>query len=183
VSATPFDLTAGNIFYLWVQDAQYGGVFGSSYLNFTTTGVIQSLGFTATSSSPTSKPTQSSGTQTSGSGTNLTSGNQSSSGIGTGAIAGIAVVVAVLVIAAVLGWFFWYQRRKRSTAASSIKPEYTDVPPYQAVPHQYTEAFGKPGHVPYEAQGNVAHKPAEMGTYTRGEYQPGGIAELGDSNR
>lgn len=168
-------------------------MFGSSYLNFTTTGEIQSLGFTSTSS-PTSKPTQSSGTQSSGTGASPTSDNQSSSssaapttkpsGIGTGAIAGIAVVVAVLVISAVLGWFFWYQKRKRGLVAKD-QQQFTDTkPPYHAVPQQHVDALGRPVSVPFaEAPGIVDQKPAEMGTYVKGEHNPAGIAELGDTAR
>jgi len=185
VTAGPFDLKTQNVFYLWVQDAQYGGVFGSSYLNFTTTGAIQSLGFTSTSSSPTSKATQSSGTQTSGSGASPTSDNQSSSssaaagtkssGIGIGGIAGIAVGAVVLVIAVVFGWFFWYQRRKSSARATAVKQEHTDVMTYQAVARQH------PGYA--EAPGDIRHEPAEMGAYSKGEYNQGWVAELGDTAR
>lgn len=127
VTAFSFDLTTSNVFYLWVQDAIYGGVFGSSYLNFTTNGQVQSLGFptccTSTSSptqSPSTLPTISTVSEQATSTATPTAGSQSSvsstavaksSSIGTGAIAGIAVVGAVLVIALIIGWFFWNRRR------------------------------------------------------------------------
>lgn len=104
-------------------------------------------------------------------------------------MAGIAVVAALLVVGLALGWYFWYQRRKRSLGGKVAQPQqYMDgKPPYQAVPQQHAEAFGKqPEYQVHRVEGHGGSPyPAEAGSYVGGEFNPNanGIAELANTAR
>jgi hypothetical protein len=70
VTTGAFETATSNVFYFRIQDHVYGGIFGSSFLNFTESGTPVSLGFptpSTTSSSSTSTSTSSATTTTSSS--------------------------------------------------------------------------------------------------------------------
>ena len=172
VTTGAFDIATSNVFYFRIQDHVYGGIFGSSYLNFTESGTPVSLGF------PTSSTTSSSSTSTSTSSATTTTSSSTSTGIASetaspaasqtatsspvshtsslsgGAIGGIAVGAVAVVALLVAGWFFGYWKRRKN-ASSPNRPELAggeQVYQYQypAEPKQQYVAYSKP--------------PAEMGS-------------------
>jgi hypothetical protein len=174
VTTGAFEIATSNVFYFRIQDHVYGGIFGSSFLNFTESGTTVSLGFPISSTTSSSSTSTNSGTTTTSSSmstapasvtasptssqTPTSSPVSHSSSISGGAIGGIAVGAAAVVALLVAGWFFGYWRRRKN-ASSPNRPELAageQVYQYQypTEPKQQYVAYSKP--------------PAEMGSNAPG---------------
>jgi hypothetical protein len=170
VTTGAFDIATSNVFYFRIQDHVYGGIFGSSFLNFTESGTAVSLGFPTPSTTSSSSTSTSSATTTTSSSTSTGVASETaspttsqtatsspashSSSLSGGAIGGIAVGAVAIVAIVVLGWFFGYWRRRKNSSSPN-QPELAggeQVYQYQYPPEpkQQYVAYSKP--------------PAEMGS-------------------
>lgn len=189
VTTGAFDIATSNVFFFRIQDSVYGGIFGSSFLNFTESGTPVSLGFltsSTTSSSSSSTSSSSAATTTSSpistglasatsspttSQTPISSPVSHSSSLSGGAIGGIAVGAVVVVALLIAGWFFGYWRR-RDNASSPKRIELAageQVYQYQypAEPKGQYVAYSNP---PAEMGSNVPKPKNNQGT----AYEMGG---------